>query len=107
MPSLAVLAAGGPCPAARHRPGNEEGVLLYSTDTDLAPERIFRFYGTRFQIEFAFRDARQYLGLNYGQTRSQARLWAGRPLGPLFLRDPSAASSRRNTQRIVAGSAAG
>ncbi|MCY3659798.1 MAG: hypothetical protein OXG36_12385, partial [Caldilineaceae bacterium] len=68
--------------------------------------RIFRFYGARFQIEFAFRDAKQHLGLNDGQARSQARqhfhfnlvfaalfwarlqarLQAERPLGPFSLR---------------------
>ena len=54
-------------------PQTKEGMLLYSTDTELEPERIFRFYGARFQIEFAFRDAKQHLGLNHGQARSQAR----------------------------------
>ncbi|MYD91586.1 MAG: hypothetical protein F4Y08_14860 [Caldilineaceae bacterium SB0662_bin_9] len=68
-------------------PETKEGVLLDGTDTDLAPERIFRFHGTRFQIEFAFRDAKQHLGLNHGQARSQARLRAERPLGPFSLRD--------------------
>ena len=96
-------------------PETKEGVLLYSTDPDLAPERIFRFHGARFQIEFAFRDARQHLGLNHGQARSQARQHfhfnivfaalfrarlqarrrAERPLGPFSLRNPSAAISRR------------
>ena len=45
--------------------------MLYS---ELVPERIFRFYGVRFQIEFAFRDAMQHLGLNDSQARSQAKL---------------------------------
>ena len=96
-------------------PQTKEGVLLYSTDLDLAPERIFRFYGARFQIEFAFRDAKQHLGLNHGQARSQARqhfhfnivfaalfwarlqarLRAERPLGPFSLRDPSGTTSKR------------
>ena len=86
-------------------PQTKEGVLLYSTDTELAPECIFRFYGARFQIEFALRDAKQHLGLNDGQARSQAKLhfhfniifavlfWARlqarlreeRPLGPFSL----------------------
>lgn len=55
-------------------PQTTEGVLLYSTDLDLAPERIFRFYGALFQIEFAFRDAKQHLGLNDCQARAQAQL---------------------------------
>ena len=48
-------------------------MLLYSTDTELAPERLFRLYGARFQIEFAFRDTKQRLGLHHSQARSQAR----------------------------------
>ena len=47
-----------------------EGVLLDSPDL----ERIFRFYSARFQIEFAFRDAKQYLNLNDGPVHSQAIL---------------------------------
>ena len=55
-------------------PQTREGVLLYSTDTELAPERYFRLYGARFQIEFAFRDAKQHLGIHHSQARSQAKL---------------------------------
>ncbi len=55
-------------------PQTMEGVLLYSTDLDLASERLLRFYSARFQIEFAFRDAKQHLGLNHCQARSQAKL---------------------------------
>ena len=55
-------------------PQTKEGVLLYSTDRELAPKRLFRLYRARFQIEFAFRDAKQHLGLNDGQARSQAKL---------------------------------
>jgi len=38
-------------------------VILFSTDTDLAYDKIIRFYCLRFQIEFNFRDAKQYWGL--------------------------------------------
>ncbi len=55
-------------------PQTKEGVLLYSTDLELAPKRLFRLYRARFQIEFAFRDAKQHLGLNDCQARSQAKL---------------------------------
>ena len=109
-------------------PETKEGVLLYSTDLDLEPERIFRFYGARFQIEFAFRDAKQHLGLNHGQARSQAgstfistsssppssgpacrpRLQAQRPLGPFSLRNFKRHNLEEEIyQRIAAGSAAG
>ena len=50
------------------------GVLLYSTDTELAPPQLVRLYRARFPIEFVFRDAKQHLGLHDGQARAQAKL---------------------------------
>lgn len=38
-------------------------VILFSTDLELAYAKIIRFYSLRFQIEFNFRDAKQYWGL--------------------------------------------
>ncbi len=38
-------------------------VVLFSTDLSLSAEKIVRFYRLRFQIEFNFRDAKQYFGL--------------------------------------------
>lgn len=38
-------------------------VVLFSTDLELAYDKIIRFYRLRFQIEFNFRDAKQYWGL--------------------------------------------
>jgi len=38
-------------------------VVLFSTDLDLRAEQIVDFYSLRFQIEFNFRDAKQYWGL--------------------------------------------
>ena len=55
-------------------PQTKEGMLLYSTDLELSPARLLRLYRARFQLGFAFRDAKQHLGLNDGQARSQARL---------------------------------
>lgn len=37
--------------------------LLYSTDTELEAMTIIQYYKARFQIEFIFRDAKQYTGL--------------------------------------------
>lgn len=48
--------------------------LLFSTDTDLAAETIYRYYKARFQIEFIFRDAKQFTGLSHCQARGQASL---------------------------------
>jgi hypothetical protein len=38
-------------------------VILFSTDLELAHDKIIKFYSLRFQIEFNFRDAKQYWGL--------------------------------------------
>lgn len=38
-------------------------VVLFSTDLELAAGTVVHFYSQRFQIEFNFRDAKQYFGL--------------------------------------------
>ena len=38
-------------------------VILFSTDLEQEYEKIIKFYSLRFQIEFNFRDAKQYWGL--------------------------------------------
>ena len=41
---------------------------LFSTDLSLAAKTFVRDYQARFQIEFLFRDAKQFLGLNHCQA---------------------------------------
>ena len=48
--------------------------LLFSTDTELTAQTIYRYYKARFQIEFIFRDAKQFTGLGHCQARGQASL---------------------------------
>jgi hypothetical protein len=48
--------------------------LLFSTDTELDAEAIYRYFKARFQIEFIFRDAKQFTGLNDCQARRQDSL---------------------------------
>ena len=43
--------------------------LLFSTDTALEAQTIYRYYKARFQIEFIFRDAKQFTGLSDCQAR--------------------------------------
>jgi putative transposase len=43
--------------------GSIAHVILFSTDLDLAYDRMIKFYSLRFQLEFNFRDAKQYWGL--------------------------------------------
>jgi len=49
-------------------------VVLFSTDTELAARDIFRFYKARFQIEFIFRDAKQFAGFSDCQARDKEAL---------------------------------
>lgn len=48
--------------------------LLFSTDTEQAPIDVVDIYHTRFQIEFGFRDAKQFAGLENSQARSGNKL---------------------------------
>jgi hypothetical protein len=48
--------------------------LLFSTDVDLDALTLYRYYKARFQIEFLFRDAKQFTGLCDCQARAQATL---------------------------------
>ena len=42
---------------------SQSHVILFSTDLEQAYDKIIQFYSLRFQIEFNFRDAKQYWGL--------------------------------------------
>ena len=43
--------------------GARAQVLLFSSDRDLAFDKVVEYYSLRFQIEFTFRDAKQHWGL--------------------------------------------
>ena len=49
-------------------------VILFSTDPHLEAQSVVTYYKARFQIEFIFRDAKQFTGLSDAQTRDQKRL---------------------------------
>ncbi len=48
--------------------------LYFSTDLEQGGEKIVRYYRSRFQIEFLFRDAKQFTGLTSCQGRSKNKL---------------------------------
>jgi len=48
--------------------------LYFSTDTSMAACLVFKYYRSRFQIEFLYRDAKQYTGLCHGQGRSSEKI---------------------------------
>jgi len=54
--------------------GKITNALLFSTDVHLPAEQIVEYYQARFQIEFIFRDAKQFTGLSDCQARHLPRL---------------------------------
>lgn len=50
--------------------------LFYSTDLELNAKHIYQYYKARFQIEFLFRDAKQFTGLNHCQARSANKIYS-------------------------------
>ncbi|MEG4229105.1 transposase [Microcoleus sp. N9_B2] len=54
--------------------GKIKNILLFSTDVNLPTEQILEYYQARFQIEFIFRDSKQFTGLSDCQSRSSQRL---------------------------------
>ncbi len=58
----------------RTKPDKPTFIVLCSTDGDLSATNIFNYYAARFQMEFLFRDAKQFAGLNHCQARDKASL---------------------------------
>ena len=53
------------------RKGKRRHMVLFSTDTSLSGEEIIELYSLRFQIEFLFRDGKQYTGFGQAQVRDE------------------------------------
>ena len=53
---------------------NGKYVLLASTNLFQPALEIVQYYSSRFQIEFLFRDAKQFMGLNHCQARDEDKL---------------------------------
>lgn len=58
----------------KNKKGKEIYKLYFSTDLSLEALEILDYYTTRFQIEFLYRDAKQFTGLNDCQARSENKL---------------------------------
>ncbi len=56
------------------KPGKTGYAVFFSTDVELDAELILTYYKARFQIEFIFRDAKQFTGLCDAQTRDPKKL---------------------------------
>ena len=70
-----LSSAQSACGARRRYPHPAAAAgILFSSDTDLDAQALYRGYKARFQIEFLFRDAKQFTSLSACQARSQAKL---------------------------------
>ena len=58
----------------RKDPAKPRFIVLGSTDPDLNGHKLIDLYGARFQIEFLFRDSKQFTGLLDCQARAEAAL---------------------------------
>jgi hypothetical protein len=58
----------------RTKPAKPRYVVLFSTDCELSAQTIYDYYTLRFQIEFLFRDAKQFTGLQDCQSRAKETL---------------------------------
>ena len=48
--------------------------LFFSTDVNINGIDIVKYYKARFQIEYLYRDAKQFTGLQHGQSRSLSKM---------------------------------
>jgi hypothetical protein len=58
----------------RKDPDKPRYIVLASTDLALDGHKLVEWYGARFQIEFLFRDSKQFTGLTDCQARAEAAL---------------------------------
>lgn len=77
-------------------------VNLFSSDLELAYEKIIDFYSLRFQIEFNFRDAKQHWGLEDFMNVKEVPLTNAINL-PLFIVNLSNALLREFSQTTSLG----
>lgn len=54
--------------------GKRHHAILATTDLTCTAANVLRFYQARFQLEFLFRDGKQFAGLTEGQARNAAAL---------------------------------
>ena len=84
-------------------PNKPRYVVLASTDTGLDGRELYRLYRARFQIEFIFRDAKQFTGLSDCQSRKKAALdfHFNASLATLNLTRIEAVTNHQSTERMV------
>ena len=63
--------------------------INFSTDTQQDYKKILEYYSLRFQIEFSFRDAKQFFGLEDFMNIKKIRIHNFANLSPIFITIPS------------------
>ena len=84
-------------------PSKPRYIVLASTDTELEAGELYQLYRARFQIEFIFRDAKQFTGLSDCQSRNQQALdfHFNASLATLNLARVEAVTAHQSKERMV------
>jgi hypothetical protein len=53
----------------------QKAFIYFSTDREMTGEQLIECYDIRFQIEFLYRDTKQFLGLNHCQSRNKKAIY--------------------------------
>jgi hypothetical protein len=83
--------------------GKTGHVILFSSDLELACEKLIEYYQLRFQIEFNFRDAKQYWGLEDFRNVSKNAIYNAANLA-MFMVNLSSALLRQNPSGLFGSS---
>jgi IS4 transposase len=85
------------------KPDKPRYVVLASTDTELVASKLYGLYRARFQIEFIFRDAKQFTGLSDCQSRNEQVLdfHFNVSLATLNLARIEAATNHQSSDRLI------
>lgn len=81
--------------------GKQARVILYSTDLTLSWENLIDYYRLRFQIEFNFRDAKQYWGLEDFMVIKEQSVFNAVNLSLFMVGQSQALLSRSKEQSII------
>ena len=63
------------CEVTVSEKGKQTHKIYFSTDLTMEASDIIKYYRSRFQIEFLYRDGKQHTGLDHSQARSENKLY--------------------------------
>ncbi|OAD23394.1 transposase [Candidatus Thiomargarita nelsonii] len=83
--------------------GKMAHVILFSSNVELAYDKLIKYYQLRFQIEFNFRDAKQYWGLEDFMNVSKKAVYNAANLA-MFMVNLSSALLQQNSSGLFGSS---